>query len=213
MEPGLAASPERAYVVAADGLLVATVDLRNWRLNYEEVSEARSAWRRLGDLIEPPAHAKGPLESSTRDAHLLPGGAIAVTGEDMKTTRGNPYDIDTTGYGVQLIDPTSWTWRTADRDAQYATVAGGVLLARRWSCRSCINALPSIGLRAYNTAGELRFTRFAGAEVTVLGSAGDHAYVALRRNDRRRIHVLDLDTGDTERTLPHRDLRLLDPHP
>ena len=93
------------------------------------------------------------------------------------------------------------------------TVAGGVLLARRWSCRTCINALPSIGVRAYNTAGELQFTRFAGAEVTVLGSAGDHAYVAVGRNDRRRIHVLDLDTGDTERILPYRELRLLELDP
>ena len=213
VEPGLAASPERAYVVAADGRLVAAIDLRNWRLAYEEVSEARSAWQRLGDLIEPSAHAKGPLDSSTRDAHVLPGGAIAVTGEDMKTTRGNADEFDTTGYGVRLIDPESWTWRAADRDAQYVTVAGGVLLARRWSCRKCINALPSIGVRAYNTAGELQFTRFAGAEVFVLGSAGDHAYVAVRRNDRHRIHVLDLDTGDTERILPYRDLRLLELDP
>ncbi|MGH2763440.1 MAG: hypothetical protein ACRDLD_12835 [Thermoleophilaceae bacterium] len=210
VEPGLAATSERAYVLAADGRLAAEVDLRRWRLEYEDVAEARSAWQRLGDLIEPLAHAKGPLESSTRDAHVLPGGAIAVTGEDMEST-GEPHDVRTTGYGVRLIDPASWTWRGVDAEAQYMTVAGGVLLARRWSCRGCINALPSIGVRAYDTAGGLRFTRFAGADVRVLGAAGGHAYVGVRRGRLRRIHVIELATGDTVRVLPHRELLLLDP--
>jgi hypothetical protein len=209
VEPGLAATTERAYVVAADGQLVADVDLSAWRLDYREVSEARPAWRRLGELIEPAAHAKGPLESSTRDAHVLPGGAIVVTGEDMETTDAEQ-DVKTTAYGVRLIDPISWTWRTVDRDAQQVTLAGGVLLARRWSCRGCINALPSIGLRGYDTAGKLRFTRFAGAEVTVLGAARGHAYVSVRRSGARRIHVIELETGTTQRVLAYRELRLLD---
>ena len=208
VEPGLAATAETAYVVAADGRLVANVDLRTWRLEYEELSEARSAWQRLGDLIEPPAHAKGPLRSSIRDGHVLPGGAIAVTGEDMDVS--GEHDVKTTGYGVQVIDPATWTWRRADAEAQYMTVAGGVMLARRWSCRSCINALPSIGVRAYDTAGELRFARFPGADVTVLGAAGGHAYVGVRRGSTRRVHVIELDTGDNVRVLPHRELRLLD---
>jgi hypothetical protein len=59
VEPGLAVSGagDRAYVVAADGRLVADVDLRAWRLAYHEVSEARSAWRRIAELMEPPARA------------------------------------------------------------------------------------------------------------------------------------------------------------
>ncbi|HEV3377472.1 MAG TPA: hypothetical protein VG126_09365 [Thermoleophilaceae bacterium] len=128
-------------MVAATGRLVANVDLRTWRLEYEELSEARTAWQRLGDLIEPSAHAKGPLKSSIRDAHVLPGGAIAVTGEDMEVT-GGEHDVKTTGYGVQLIDPATWTWRRADAEAQSMTVAGGVMLARRWSCRKCIKRSP-----------------------------------------------------------------------
>jgi hypothetical protein len=210
VEPGLAATAERAYVVAAGGRLAAEVDLSAWRLDYHEVSEARSAWRRLGDLIEPSAHAKGPLRSSTRTAHVLPGGTIAVSGEDMDAT-GDPYSVKTTGYGVQLIDPESWTWHKVDSEAQHLTVAGGTLLARRWSCKGCINALPSIGVRGYDTAGELRFAGLEGADVSVLGAAGDHAYVAARRGRARRVHVIELDTGDTVRVLPHRDLRLLDP--
>jgi hypothetical protein len=210
VEPGLAATAKRAYVVGTGGRLAAEVDLSHWRLAYRELSEARSVWQRLGELIEPTAYAKGPLSSSTRDAQVVPSGAIAVTGEDMEAT-DEAQDVKTTAYGVRLIDPTSWTSRTVDRDAQAVTVAGGVLLTRRWSCRGCINALPSIGLRGYDTAGELRFTRFAGAEVSVLGAAGGHAYVGVMRKSRRRIHVIKLETGKTVRVLPYRELRLLAP--
>lgn len=210
VEPGLAATAQRAYVVAADGRLVADVDVRGWRLDYRDVSEARSAWRRLTELVESPAYAKGPLESSIRDAQVLPGGAIAVTGENMAIT-DDPRDVKTTAYGVRLIDPASWSWRAADRDAQDVTLAGGTLLARRWSCPRCINALPSIGLRGYDTAGALRFARFPGAGVTVLGAAGVHAYVGVRRKNTRSVHVVELATGKTVRVLPYRELRLLDP--
>jgi hypothetical protein len=55
VEPGLAATAEHAYVVTAGGRLAAEVDLSSWRLAYHELAEARSAWRRLRDLIEPPA--------------------------------------------------------------------------------------------------------------------------------------------------------------
>jgi hypothetical protein len=212
VEPGLAVSgaKERAYVVAADGRLVAEVDLRAWRLDYHEVSAARSAWRRIADVIEPPADAKEPFSSAIRTAQTLPNGVIAVSGEDQEAT-DSPHEPKTVPYGVRLIDPASWTARTVDRDAQDVTVAGGTLLARRWSCDGCINGLPSIGLRAYDTAGELRFTRFAGAGTTVHGAAGGHAYIGVKRGAARRIHVIDLDNGETVRVLPYRDLRLLDP--
>ena len=206
-EPGLTATATDAYVVAADGRLAAEVDLRAWRLDYHEISEARSAWRRLAELVTPPAYAKGPLQSRVRSAQALPGGAIAVTGEDMDVT-GDGDEPRTTAYGVRLIDPVSWTLRTVDHDAQDVLVAGGLLLARRWACR-CINALPSIGLRGYDTAGELRFTRFEDSGVTILGAAGDHAYVAVKRKGTHRIHVVELETGETQRVLPYRELRLL----
>ncbi|HEV3377471.1 MAG TPA: hypothetical protein VG126_09360 [Thermoleophilaceae bacterium] len=47
--------------------------------------------------------------------------------------------------------------------------------------------------------------------MTVLGAAGGHAYVGVRRGSTRRVHVIELDTGDTVRVLPHRELRLLEP--
>jgi hypothetical protein len=205
VEPALAVSPnnDRAYVVATHGRLVADVDLRSWRLDYHDVAEERS---RIADLIEPPAHAKEPFTSAVRTARMLPSGAIAVTGEDQDATRA-AHEPKTIPYGVRLIDPARWTSRTIDSDAQDVTVAGGTLLARRWACDDCLNGLPSIGLRAYDTAGRLRFTRFAGARTIVHGAAGRHAYVGVDRD----LHVIDLETGDTVRRLPDQNVRLLDP--
>jgi hypothetical protein len=212
VEPGLTVNRagDRAYVVAADGRLVADVDLRARRVDYHEVSEARSAWRRIAGLIEPLAHAKEPFEAAVRTAETLPSGAIAVTGEDQDAT-GSAHEPKIVPYGVRVIDPIGWTSRAVDHDAQDVTVAGGTLLARRWSCDDCVNGLPSIGLRGYDSAGELRFTRFVGAGTIVHGAAGEHAYVGVERRGVRRIHVIDLDSGDTVRVLPHRQLRLLNP--
>jgi hypothetical protein len=44
----------------------------------------------------------------------------------------------------------------------------------------------------------------------VRGAAGRLAYVEVRRAGRRRIHVLELGSGRTVRTLPWRELRLLE---
>jgi hypothetical protein len=209
VEPALAVTPNgrRAYVVAAHGRLVAEVDLRRWRLTYHEVTEPVSAWRRLMDLVEPPAYAKEPGDLSVRYAEVLPGGAIAVTGEDTPAT-DPPHGAQPIPWGVRLIDPGSWTVRTVDADAQWFTTAGGLLLARRWSMPG---GRRPIGLRAYDTAGELRWERFKDADTIVRGAAGRRAYVEVKRGGRRRIHVLDLDTGKTERTLRWSEIRVLDP--
>jgi hypothetical protein len=209
VEPALAITRDgrRAYVVAAHGRLVAEVDLRRWRVAYHEVTEPVSAWRRLMDLVEPPAHAKEPGDMSVRYAEVLPNGAIAVTGEDSRAT-DPPHGAQPIPWGVHLIDPRTWTARTVDADAQFFTTAGGLLLARRWSLRG---GQRPIGLRAYDTAGELRFARFEGADTIVRGAAGRFAYVEVKRRGRRRIHVLDLASGRTVRTLPWRELRLLEP--
>lgn len=209
VEPALAVTRggDRAYVVSTDDRLVAEIDLRGWRASYHELSEPVSAWRRLLDVLDPQAYAKGPVDSLVRHAEVLANGAIAVTGEETRPT-DRPHAAPTP-IGVRLIDPRTWSVRTVDRDAQYFTVAGGRLLARRW-------ALPDdgqgpIGVRAYDTAGARRWTRFEGAGGTIVrGAAGRLAYVEVRRAGRRRIHVLELDSGRTVRTLPWRELRVLE---
>jgi len=212
VEPGLAVSDagDRVYVVAAHGRLVAEVDLQSRRLEYHDVVEDRSARQRIAELIEPAAHAKEPFDSAVRTAQMLPNGVIAVTGEDQDATDA-AHTPKTVPYGVRLIDPARWTSRTVDEDAQAITVAGGAILARRWSCDDCLNGLPSIGLRVYDTAGKLRFTRFAGAGTIVQGAAGRYAYVEVTRGRTRRVHVIDLGTGDTVRQLPPQSVRLLGP--
>ena len=209
VEPALAVSPSgrRAYVVAGDARLVAEVDLRRWRVAYHEVSEPVSAMRRLLDLVEPPAHAKEPVDSQVRRAELLANGAIAVTGEDTRAT-DPPHGAPPIPFGVWLVDPRTWTLRAVDRDAQEFTVAGGRLLARRWSMGG--DGQRPIGVRAYDTAGVRRWARFENADTIVRGAAGRHAYVEVKRGGRRSIHVLELGSGRTVRTLPWRELRVLE---
>jgi hypothetical protein len=209
VEPALAIGQgdRRAYVVSGDARLVAEVDLRRWRVAYHEVSEPVSAIRRLLDLVEPPAHAKEPVDSKVRWAEVLPNGAIAVTGEDTRAT-DPPHGAPPIPFGVWLIDPRTWTVRLVDREAQAFTVVGGRLLARRWSVGG--DGQRPIGLRAYDTAGTLRWARFEGADTIVRGAAGRHAYVEVKRAGRRRIHVVELDSGRTVRILPWRELRVLE---
>jgi hypothetical protein len=209
--PGLAVAGERAYVVAADGDLVAEVALRAWRVAYHDLVQPTTALQRLRDLIEPPAHAKGePVDASWREAEVLPNGAIAVTGDNWPPTeRPRHHAPLAVPYGLRLIDPRTWTVRTIDDESEDFTVAGGLLLARRWSMPG--DPLSGIGVRAYDTAGQSRFAPFPGADTIVRGAAGRHAYVEVKRGGRRSIHVLDLETGETVRTLPWREIRVLSP--
>jgi hypothetical protein len=45
----------------------------------------------------------------------------------------------------------------------------------------------------------------------VRGAAGRHAYVEVKRDERRTIHVIDLESGQTVRILPWREIRVLSP--
>jgi Lipoprotein LpqB beta-propeller domain len=198
---------ERAYVVSTDGVHVAEVDLRSWRLVYHELYEPRTAFQSLRDLIEPPAHAKGePVHVRVRFAEVLPNGAIAVTGEDRQATRRHV--ARPIPFGLRLIDPSGWTVRTVDAQSQDFTLAGGLLLARRWSMGG--DGLRGIGVRAYDTAGALRYSRFEGDDTIVRGAAGRYAYVEVKQAGGRRIHALELQSGRTVHTLPWSELRVLE---
>jgi hypothetical protein len=206
--PGLALDRERgrAYVVAAGSELVAEVDLRTWRAAYHALSRQVSLWRRLADLIEPPAEAKaGPTEGSSREARWLPNGAIAVTGDDHPP--GPPGNEYSRPYGLRLIDTRDWTVRTVDRRPQTLAAAGDLLLAARWPGPGL--GPPLRGLLAYDFGGRLRFRRFADAKVSVLGGQGRYGYVEVRRAGRRSIHVIGPRSGRSVRVLSGVRLRLL----
>jgi hypothetical protein len=211
LTPGLAVdrAGRRAYVVAAEASLVAEVDLRAWRVAYHEPTEPVTAWGRLRDLLEPPVHAKGPpVDAAWREVKVLPNGAIAVTGDNWPPVESRHHPL-AVPFGVHLIDPRSWTVRTLDDESEDFALAGGTLLSRRWSIDD--DSLEGIGVRAYDSAGDLRFAQFAGADTIVRGAAGRHAYVEVKRDGRRAIHVLDLESGQTVRVLPWREIRVLSP--
>jgi hypothetical protein len=64
--------------------------------------------------------------------------------------------------------------------------------------------------RAYDTAGTLRWSRFAGADTIVRGAAGRLAYVETKERRTAPHPVLELDSGRTVRTLRRRELRVPD---
>ena len=192
--PGLAVDRRgnRAFVVAADGGLVAEVDLRSRRVSYHR-------------LAEPPAAAKrGPF---SRSARWLGAGMLAVSGEDPPASEPASR-ADPVPYGLRLVDTRTWTIRTVDREAQTFDVAGGLLLARRWYAE---HGLTPMGVAAYDFTGKPRWRRFSGSNALVWAPGGRRVYVDVGDHGKRRTYVLELSTGRTVRALPHRRLTLLRP--
>ena len=118
--PGLAVDRRgnRAFVVAADGGLIAEVDLGSRRVTYH-------------DLGEPPRRPRVALESFLRSARWLGAGTLAVSGEDLPASEP-PNRADPVPDGLRLVDTRTWTIRTVDPEAQTFDHAGGLLLAWRW---------------------------------------------------------------------------------
>ena len=196
--PGLALDRRgnRAFVVAADRGLVAEVDLRTRRVAYH-------------DLAEPPAAAKGrgPSKSFLRSARWLGANTLAVAGEDLPASKPQSR-ADFVPHGLRLIDTRTWTSRTVDPQAQTFDLAGGLLLARRWYAEP---RRTPMGVAAYDLTGKPRWRRFSGTNATVWAPGGRHVYVDVGDRGERRTHVVELTTGRTVRTLPHRRLTLLKP--
>jgi hypothetical protein len=195
--PGVAVDRRgnRAFVVAADRGLVAEVDLRSRRVAYH-------------DLVEPPAPAGGGLNQSfSRSARWLGAGMLAVSGEDLPTSEP-PSRADPVPYGLRLVDTRTWTIRTVDREAQTFELAGGLLLARRWYAE---RGVTHMGVAAFDFTEKPRWRRFSGSNALVWAPGGRQVYVDVGERGKRRTHVIELSTGRTVRTLPHRRLTLLRP--
>jgi hypothetical protein len=195
--PGLAVDRRgnRAFVVAADRGLVAEVDLRSRRVAYHA-------------LVEPPAAAKGgPSESFARSARWLGANMLAVSGEDLPASEPSRR-ADPVPHGLRLVDTRTWTIRTVDPEAQTFDVAGGLLLARRWYAEQ---GRTPMGVAAYDFTGRPRWRRFSGSNALVWAPGGRHVYVDVGNRGKRRTHMVELSTGRTVRTLPHRRLTLLRP--
>jgi hypothetical protein len=103
----------RAFVVSPSELLVAEVDLATLAVSYHGTTRA------LAKAIDGP----------TRDALWLGDGMLAVAGADFHTVvKGDETTVETTPYGLQLVDTRTWTSRTIDPRVTYIqAVPGGAL--------------------------------------------------------------------------------------
>jgi hypothetical protein len=200
--PGLAVDGAgNAYVVAADSLLMARVELATGEVAYRELSRTRSALAAVRDWLEPPAMAKGPSEAWWRDAAWLGDGTIAVTGHhEPVTPRGRQRPAPLEPFGAGLIDVERATITTLHPQPFQQYVAGNRLLAHGTTWEAGWRRPSSSGLLAFDSGGEQVFHRFGGKGVTVLGAHRRRAYVWVR--PARTLHVLDLRDGRTTHTIP-----------
>ncbi len=195
LKPALAADREsgRAYVVAADSLLVAEVDLATGAVTYHALGARAS---------------KGNVETLWRDAAWAGDGQLAVTGERHPLPgrrRRPPVPVP---FGVRLIDTRDWSIRTLDARPSLMQVAGNTILAHGSRWHTGWRRGKSTGLLAYDSSGRRAFSRFRGQDVLTLGSRGRFAYVWVRPT--RMLHVIDLRDGHSISAMPRPPLRVHD---
>jgi hypothetical protein len=199
--PALTVDPEGgvAYVLAAGPMLAARIDLTTGTVDYHRLRETGSASRGTA--------AKGNVAAWWRVAIWLGDGRIAVTGQYEPPFRpGRNRRPTNRPFGVRLVDTRDWTIRTLHPDPFLIYRAGERLLAHGTTWYDGWRRSRSTGLLAFDTQGRPAFTRFRGADVSVLGSHGRLAYVWVRPN--RRLHVIDLRSGRSLRSERVRPARL-----
>lgn len=181
--PALTVDPEGglAYVFAAGPMLAARIDLTSGSVDYHRLRAGGSASRATA--------AKGSVAAWWRTAIWLGDGRIALTGHYEPPFRpGRRRQPTIRPFGVRLVDTRDWTIQALHPDPFLMYLAGDRLLALG----------TRTGMLAFDTRGRPAFTRFRGADVSVLGSHGRLAYVWVRPN--RRLHVLDLQSGRSLRS-------------
>src|SRR5207244_8286763 len=88
------------------------------------------------------------LNGTTRIAAWLGGGKIAVSGVDYASSgTGSELKVSTTPFGLQLLDTSSWTYRTLDTAAA-GLVADGARVIGRAPTRS--SAYDAAGTHLYD---------------------------------------------------------------
>ena len=188
----------RIYVVAANKLLVAEVDLASGAVAYHSLGAAAS---------------KGNTAVWWRHAAWAGDGRIAVTGAHWPRPGRRGLPDGPVPFGVRMIDTRTWTISTLDSRPDSMHVAGSTVLAAgtRWFDGG--RNARSTGLLGFDATGRRTFTRFRGQDVAVLGSRGGLGYVWVRPT--RTTHVIDLADGRTVNTVRtgNRIFFLLSPTP
>lgn len=197
--PGLAVDPAegRAFVVGG-GAPVAEVDLATLGVAYHRLVEPASLLGRLREWLEPPAFAKGASEGPVRTVHWLGNGLLAVSGWDARGTE------DPIAAGLKLVDTRAWTVRTLDEETGQVTLAGRVLLAHGFRFAA--------GLTAYDRDGRRLWHRFGRETIASVEASGERVYVyRYVRRGPSRVVVLDVRTGESQRTVESAWFQLLRP--
>jgi hypothetical protein len=163
--PAFAVDPVRRHVyVIGDSLLTADVDLASGDVSYHgsvrRLSKAMNGW--------------------TRTARWLGDGLIGVSGFDSHTVgKGSSTKIETTPFGLFVLDTQAWTSRAIDNASTGLLTSGTTLLGYHdgWS--------------AYERDGRLRYgIQLAGKDW--LSVAGARGYVCEQRS---AVAVIDLASG------------------
>src|SRR6476661_887432 len=165
-DPAFAVDPVRrhAYVIG-DGLQTADVDLGPGDVAYH------GSVRRLAKA----------MNGWTRTARWLGDGLIGVAGSDSQTVgTGASAKIETTPFGVHVLDTQAWTSRPIDTVSTGVLASGTTILAYHegWS--------------AYDRDGRHRYD-IALAGNDWLSVAGARGYIC---DQRSAVAVIDLGSGD-----------------
>ncbi|HEX2056796.1 MAG TPA: hypothetical protein VHI71_00360 [Actinomycetota bacterium] len=190
--PALAVEGSRATVVTTDGNVV-SVDLTDLDVTVE--GEDRSLFDELAAWFAPPAYAK-TLDGTQLRAEWASPDALLVSGYRTAASRG-PRAV-TEPLGAVLLDADDWSATVVDEDANGARMADGLLLA--WNVFMIGDERrEGIGLRAYESDGELAWHVLEGQFVHMVGVHGDVAFV---QHGWHRVLVssVDLRTGDVLQT-------------
>lgn len=188
--PGLAADPDgtRAFVAESGGAVVEVA--LDTLASERHVPERRaSLFRRVHDLLEPPASADGGLgDGQVRQAVWLGGGLLAVTGHDERPGGAeNEEEIVVEQAGLRVIDTGDWSVRLVDPEAPAVSpgLDGKVLVAASWQ----------FGLALYEPGGSVRL-RLRGLRLGGVQVAGTHAYLGLDQEyGPHGAAVVDLEAG------------------
>jgi hypothetical protein len=200
LDPGLAVDSEgeRAFVVGA-GAPVAEIDLETMEVRYHEPAERVALLDRLLDWLEPDAHAKGPTETSFRQAVWLGNGHLAVTGADTDISVRDDGEVEerTIPAGLSLIDTDRWAVRTLDERASDIALAENALIAWTYPTEFVPRKPRESGLIVYELDGRERFRLSEDKAICDLQAGGRFAYVGI--GSCADIHVVDLESGEVLR--------------
>jgi hypothetical protein len=197
LDPGLAVDSEgeRAFVVGA-GAPVAEIDLETMVVRYHEPAEPVALLGRLLDWLEPDALAKGPTETSFRQAAWLGNGLLAVTGADtdVSVRDGGEVEERTIPAGLSVVDTDRSTVRTLDERVSDITLAENALIAWTYPIEFVPREQRESGLIVYDLDGRKRFRIAEDKAICDLQTGRRLAYVGI--GGCADIHVVDLESGE-----------------